>query len=194
MRLVPRFPAAAFSGSQAAGPGTPALPPGVAFFSPRRRPSHGSPVRGLDASRPAPLRGCGCRSRAARWATLERSPDRRAAARARPSRWAGRGRERREAARAVSGAFGEEAPQPLRHGDHPLSHGHRRDDVIDKMRGGLGHVAAVAPVPGIQGGSQPPRPQREKIPTATSSSQSAVDPVPATASRPAPGHGPRPYP
>ena len=27
MRLVPRFPAAAFSGSQAAGPGTPALPP-----------------------------------------------------------------------------------------------------------------------------------------------------------------------
>jgi len=29
------------------------------------------------------------------------------------------------------GAVGEEASQPFRHGDHPLSHGHRRDDVID---------------------------------------------------------------
>ena len=26
--------------------------------------------------------------------------------------------------------------------DHPLSHGHRRDDVIDEMGGGLGEVAA----------------------------------------------------
>jgi hypothetical protein len=30
-----------------------------------------------------------------------------------------------------------EAAQPLRHGDHPLSHGHRGDDVIDEMGGGL---------------------------------------------------------
>ena len=170
-------------------------PPGVASFSPQRRPSPGSPVRGFGlTSRPARLRGCEFRSRATRWATPEPLRGRHEPGRARPSRWAGRGRERREAARAVSGAFGEEAPQPLRHGDHPLSHGHRRDDVIDKMRGGLGHVAAVAPVPGIRGGGQPPRPQGETIPAATSSSQSAVDPVPATAARPAPGRGPRPCP
>ena len=42
------------------------------------------------------------------------------------------------------GPVGEEAAQPLRHGDHPLSHGHRRDDVIDKMGGGLRHVPTVA--------------------------------------------------
>jgi hypothetical protein len=40
-----------------------------------------------------------------------------------------------------SGAVCEKAPQSLGHGDHPLPHGHRRDDVIDKMRGRLGHVA-----------------------------------------------------
>ena len=76
-------------------------PAAMAIFSPRRRPSRGLPVRGLDASRRAPLRGCGCRSRAARRATLERSPDRRASARARPSRWAGRERATPVAARAV---------------------------------------------------------------------------------------------
>jgi hypothetical protein len=38
-------------------------------------------------------------------------------------------RERRDG----SGPVGEEAAQPLRHGDHPLPHGHRRDDVIDKI-------------------------------------------------------------
>ena len=43
-----------------------------------------------------------------------------------------------------SGSVGKHAPQSLGHGDHPLPHGHRLDDVIDKMRGRLGHVAAVA--------------------------------------------------
>ena len=43
-----------------------------------------------------------------------------------------------------SGSVGKHAPQSLGHGDHPLPHGRRRDDVIDKMRGRLGHVAAVA--------------------------------------------------
>jgi hypothetical protein len=42
-----------------------------------------------------------------------------------------------------SGSVGQHAPQSLRHGDHPLPHWHRRDDVIDKMRGRLGHVAAA---------------------------------------------------
>jgi hypothetical protein len=28
---------------------------------------------------------------------------------------------------------GEKTSQPLRHGDHPLPHGHRRDDVIGEM-------------------------------------------------------------
>jgi len=32
---------------------------------------------------------------------------------------------------------GEKTSQPLRHGDHPLPHGHRRDDVIGEMSGGL---------------------------------------------------------
>jgi hypothetical protein len=43
-----------------------------------------------------------------------------------------------------SGSVGQHAPQSLRHGDHPLPHRYRRDDVIDEMRGRLGHVAAVA--------------------------------------------------
>ena len=42
------------------------------------------------------------------------------------------------------GSVGEHAAQTLRHGDHPLPHGHRWNHVINKMRGGLGHVAAVA--------------------------------------------------
>ena len=41
-------------------------------------------------------------------------------------------------------AVGKEAAQPLRHGDHPLPHGHRRDDVIGEMGCGLGHVPTVA--------------------------------------------------
>ena len=42
------------------------------------------------------------------------------------------------------GSVGQKAPQPLRHGDHPLSHGDRRNDTIHKMRGGLRHVPTVA--------------------------------------------------
>jgi len=38
-----------------------------------------------------------------------------------------------------SGPVGQHA-----HGDHPLSHGHRWDDVIGEMRRRLGHVPAVA--------------------------------------------------
>jgi hypothetical protein len=49
-------------------------------------------------------------------------------------------RERRDGSRPV----GKHAPQSLRHRDHPLPHGHRRDDVISEVGGGLGHVAAVA--------------------------------------------------
>ena len=33
--------------------------------------------------------------------------------------------------------IGEKTPQPLRHGDHPLPHGHRGNDAVDKVRGGL---------------------------------------------------------
>jgi hypothetical protein len=33
--------------------------------------------------------------------------------------------------------IGEKTPQSLRHRDRPLSHGHRRDDVIGEMGGGL---------------------------------------------------------
>ena len=40
------------------------------------------------------IRGCGCRCRAARRVTPEKSPGRRGPARTLPSRWAGRGRER----------------------------------------------------------------------------------------------------
>jgi hypothetical protein len=49
-------------------------------------------------------------------------------------------RERRDG----PGSVGENAPQPLGHRDHPAPHGHRRDDVIDEVGGGLGHVASVA--------------------------------------------------
>jgi hypothetical protein len=41
-------------------------------------------------------------------------------------------------------AVGEHAAQSLRHRNHPLPHGHRRDDVIDGVRGGLRHMATVA--------------------------------------------------
>ena len=37
-----------------------------------------------------------------------------------------------------SGSVGKHAPQSLGHGDHPLPHGHRRDDVIDKTLEELG--------------------------------------------------------
>ena len=49
-------------------------------------------------------------------------------------------REGRYRALAVS----EEAAQPLRHGDHPLPHGHRGNDAVDEMRGCLRHSTAVA--------------------------------------------------
>ena len=49
-------------------------------------------------------------------------------------------REGRYRAWAVS----EEAAQPLRHGDHPLPHGHRGDDAVDEMRSCLCHPAAIA--------------------------------------------------
>ena len=48
-----------------------------------------------------PVRGCGCRSRAARLSVPERLPGRRGPARALPSRRVPRGRETRAAARAV---------------------------------------------------------------------------------------------
>jgi hypothetical protein len=57
--------------------------------------------RGFDASRPTPVRGCGCRSRVVRLSVPERLPGRHGPARALPSRLAGHGRERGAAARAV---------------------------------------------------------------------------------------------
>jgi hypothetical protein len=57
--------------------------------------------RGFGGLRPLPLRRCGYRSRAVRRARLERRRDRHGLARARPSRWAGRGRARRAEAQAV---------------------------------------------------------------------------------------------
>ena len=42
------------------------------------------------------------------------------------------------------GPVSEEAAQPLRHGDHPLPHRYRRNDVVDEMRSRLRHSAAVA--------------------------------------------------
>ncbi len=38
----------------------------------------------------------------------------------------------------------EVATQPLRHGDHPLPHGHRGNDAVDEMRSCLCHPAAIA--------------------------------------------------
>jgi arylsulfatase A len=42
-----------------------------------------------------------------------------------------------------SGWVGEHAAQPLRHGDHPLPHGYRRDDVIGEV-GGRSTLAAAS--------------------------------------------------
>ena len=41
-------------------------------------------------------------------------------------------------------AVSEEAAQSLRHGDHPLPHGHRGSDAVDEMRSCLRHSAAIA--------------------------------------------------
>ena len=41
-------------------------------------------------------------------------------------------------------AVGEEAAQPLRHGDHPLAHGHWWDDMIDQVCGRLRHASVIA--------------------------------------------------
>ena len=57
--------------------------------------------RGFDASRLAPVRGCGCRSRAALGATPERCPAHHGPARARFSQWAGHERATPAAVRAV---------------------------------------------------------------------------------------------
>jgi len=54
------------------------------------------------------------------------------------------GRFSLSAATAAGRRSAEHAPQPLWYRDHPLPHGHRRDDVIGEVGGGLGHVAAVA--------------------------------------------------
>ena len=43
-----------------------------------------------------------------------------------------------------SGSVGEKPAQSLRHRNHPLPYGHRRDDVIGEVCGGLCHVATVA--------------------------------------------------
>jgi len=42
------------------------------------------------------------------------------------------------------GPVGEESAQSLGDGNHPLPHGHRRDDVIHEMGGCLRHPPAVA--------------------------------------------------
>ena len=38
----------------------------------------------------------------------------------------------------------QEGADALRHGEHPLAHGKRRQDVIDEMGGGLDHATGVA--------------------------------------------------
>ena len=43
-----------------------------------------------------------------------------------------------------SGSVGQHAPQSLRHGDHPLPHGHRRDDVIDEVESRWLHPRGTA--------------------------------------------------
>ena len=64
-------------------------PAAVAFFRRQPRPRPSSQFPDMRGSCPAPLRGCGCRSRAARPVRLERRRGRRGPARVRPSRWAG---------------------------------------------------------------------------------------------------------
>ena len=41
------------------------------------------------------------------------------------------------------GVVVQEGPDAFRHGEHPLAHGHRRQDVIDEMGGGLDHTARI---------------------------------------------------
>ncbi len=41
------------------------------------------------------------------------------------------------------GVVVQEGSDALRHGEHPLAHGQRRQDVIDEMGGGLDHAASV---------------------------------------------------
>jgi len=53
------------------------------------------------------------------------------------------------------GPVSEEAAQPLRHGDHPPPHRHRRNDMVDEMRSCLCHPATVA------GGTDTPALARE---------------------------------
>ena len=52
-----------------------------------------------------------------------------------------------EDVRECGDSFGpkpKKPPQTLRHGDHPLPHGDRWNDVIDQVRRGLRHAPAVA--------------------------------------------------
>jgi len=82
-------------------------PAAMVIFSRLRRPSPSSPLPGFDASRPAPVRGCGCRRRAVRRVSLGRRRDRQMPGRVRPSRRAGLAPGRAEAAReARSSASG----------------------------------------------------------------------------------------
>ena len=37
----------------------------------------------------------------------------------------------------------QEGPDALRHGEHPLAHGRRWQDMIDEMGGGLDHAAGI---------------------------------------------------
>jgi len=41
------------------------------------------------------------------------------------------------------GVVVHEGPHAFRHGEHPLAHGKRRQNVIDGMGGGLDHAAGV---------------------------------------------------
>ena len=102
VRLVPRFPTpnqllliSCFRN------GCP--PPWRGIFMPSARSlSEAGRLSGfVGTSRPVPLRGCGCRSRAARRTRLERRSGRHGPARARSSRWAGPGPARRVVAPAA---------------------------------------------------------------------------------------------
>ncbi len=44
---------------------------------------------------------------------------------------------------AMAGVVVQEGPDAFRHREHPSAHGKRRQDVIDKMGGGLDHAAGV---------------------------------------------------
>ena len=75
-------------------PDCPASPSGLAFFLPSARSlsESGGLAALLWTWLAAAVRGCGCRLRAVRLVTPGRCPGHRALARARASRWAGRGR------------------------------------------------------------------------------------------------------